>query len=177
MTRLIPTKLLGTAAAIPVAAVLVAGCGGGGGGGGDSATTPPTTAGGQSATVGVANNGSLGSILVDSKGGTLYLFQADKGTKSACTGACVAQWPPLRANGKPVAGSGISAAKLTTAPRSDGGAQVVYNGHPLYRFASDSGPGSTSGQGLNAFGASWFVLSPAGATITKTVSGGGSNGY
>jgi predicted lipoprotein with Yx(FWY)xxD motif len=179
MPRRRPMTFLAAATAVPLAALAVAGCGGGGGGGA-TAATPPTTAGGQAATVGVSSNGSLGKILVDSQGRTLYLFQADKGTKSACTGACAAAWPPLRATGKPVAGSGLTASKLTTVPRSDGQPQVVYNGHPLYRFASDQSPGTASGQAVNAFGALWYVVSPAGATITTPAasnSGGGGSGY
>jgi predicted lipoprotein with Yx(FWY)xxD motif len=178
MPRRRPITVLTAAAAVPLAALAVAGCGGGGGGGA-SAAAPPTTTGGQTATVGVANNSSLGKILVDSQGRTLYLFQADKGTKSACTGACAAAWPPLRASGKPVAGSGLAASKLTTAPRSDGQPQVVYNGHPLYRFSSDQSTGDASGQGVNAFGALWYTVSPAGAAITTAASssGGGGSGY
>ena len=180
MTRRRNNPLLITLAAVPLVALTAAGCGGGGGA--TASTQPATTAAGQSATVGVASNGALGKILVDSQGRTLYLFQADHGTKSACSGPCAAAWPPLRATGKPVAGSGISAARLTTVPRSDGNRQVVYNGHPLYRFANDQKPGDASGQAVNAFGASWFVVSPAGTTITttpatSTSSGGGNGGY
>jgi predicted lipoprotein with Yx(FWY)xxD motif len=177
MPRRRPITVL-TAAAVPLAALAVAGCGGGGGSGA-TAATPPTTTDGQTATVGVVNNSSLGKILVDSQGRTLYLFQADKGTKSACTRACAAAWPPLRASGKPVAGSGLAASKLTVSPRSDGQPQVVYNGHPLYRFASDQSTGDATGQGVNAFGALWYTLSPAGAAITTAApsSGGGGSGY
>lgn len=181
MTRSRPITFLMTAAAVPLIALVVAGCGGGGGGA--TAATPPTTSAGQTATVGAANNGGLGKILVDSQGRTLYLFQADKGTKSACTGACAKAWPPLRASGKPVVGTGLTASKVTTAPRSDGMPQVVYNGHPLYTFAHDQNPGDANGQGVNAFGANWYVLSPAGATITtsgsssSSGSGGGGGGY
>ena len=67
--------------------------------------------------------------------------------------------------GRPVAGSGIQASKLTTTRRSDGKRQVVYNHHPLYRFVADTKAGDTNGQGLTAFGASWFVVSPAGSQI------------
>jgi predicted lipoprotein with Yx(FWY)xxD motif len=177
MTRRRRTQLLTTLAAVPLTALSFAGCGGGGGA--TASTQPPATAAGQSGTVGVASNGGLGNILVDSQGRTLYLFQADHGTKSACTGACATAWPPVRATGKPVAGSGISAARLTTMPRSDGNPQVVYNGHPLYRFANDQKAGDASGQSVSAFGASWFVVSPAGATITTTApsSGTGNSGY
>jgi predicted lipoprotein with Yx(FWY)xxD motif len=130
----------------------------------------------------MASNGSLGNILVDSQGRTLYLFQADSGTKSACTGACATAWPPLRASGKPIAGTGITASKLGTATRSDGKPQVTYNGHPLYRFANDQSPGNANGQGVNAFGGLWYVLSPAGTAVTTSPSssssgGGGGGGY
>ena len=110
MTRNGRIPLLATVAAVPLIALAVAGCGGGGNA--TASAKPATTAAGQSATVGVASNGGLGKILVDSQGRTLYLFQADHGTKSACTGACATAWPPLRATGKPVAGSGVSSAKL-----------------------------------------------------------------
>jgi predicted lipoprotein with Yx(FWY)xxD motif len=167
-------------AAVPLTALAVAGCGGGGGGGATASAAPATTAGGKTATVGMANNSTLGNILVDSQGRTLYLFQADKGTKSACTGACAAAWPPLRASGKPVAGSGVTGSMLGTARRSDGNPQVTYNGHPLYRFASDQNPGDATGQGVNAFGALWYVVSPAGSPVTSAAAGstgGGGGGY
>jgi predicted lipoprotein with Yx(FWY)xxD motif len=177
MARRRPITFLSAAAAIPVIALVVAGCGSS-----NSATvstSSATTSSGHTATVGAATNGSLGKILVDSQGRTLYLFQADKGTKSACTGACAVAWPPVRASGKPVAGSGITASKLGTTARSDGKPQVTYNGHPLYTFANDQKDGDTSGQGINAFGGLWYVLSPAGTTITSSgsSSGGGGNSY
>lgn len=181
MTRRRPITFLGTAAALPLVALVVAGCGGGGGGSAAASTAPPTTSGGQPATVGVANNSNLGKILVDSQGRTLYLFQADSGTKSACTGACAVAWPPLRASGKPAAGSGIVASKLGTSARSDGKPQVTYNGHPLYRFQGDQKPGDANGQAQTAFGAGWFVLSPAGTLVSdagsSTSTSGGGGGY
>ena len=118
----------------------------------------------------------LGKILDDSKANTLYLFKKDSGTKSACSGACATEWPPLRASGKPTAGSGASASMLGTTPRSDGKAQVTYNGHPLYTFAGDQKPGDTSGQGVNAFGGLWYVVSPAGNQVTGTSSSSGGGG-
>jgi predicted lipoprotein with Yx(FWY)xxD motif len=107
----------------------------------------------------------LGRILVDAQGQTLYLFKKDSGGKSACTGECAKFWPPLRASGKPTAGRGVTASKLGTIRRSDGKPQVTYKGHPLYTFLKDTKPGQTNGQGLTAFGASWFTLSPAGSQI------------
>jgi predicted lipoprotein with Yx(FWY)xxD motif len=178
MTRRRPIPFLLSAAAVPLIALVVAGCGGGSGA--TASTTPATTPSGQAATVGVANNGRLGKILVDSQGRTLYLFQADSGTKSACTGACATAWPPLRASGKPVAGSAIAASKLGTSTRSDGKPQVTYNGHPLYRFANDRNPSDANGQGVNAFGGLWYTVSPAGTADTTSASsssGGGGGGY
>jgi predicted lipoprotein with Yx(FWY)xxD motif len=107
----------------------------------------------------------LGEILVDSRERTLYLFKKDTAGKSRCSGSCAVNWPPLLVGGRPVAGSGVKASELGTTLRSDGKTQVVYNGHPLYRFIADTRPGSTTGQGLNAFGARWFVVSPAGNAI------------
>jgi predicted lipoprotein with Yx(FWY)xxD motif len=107
----------------------------------------------------------LGQLLVDSRGRTLYLFKKDTGGKSACSGSCAANWPPLLATGRPTAGTGVKASKLATTRRSDGKTQVVYNGHPLYRFIGDGMPGNTNGEGLTAFGARWFVVSPAGNEI------------
>jgi len=121
----------------------------------------------------------LGKILVDSQGRTLYLFKKDSGTKSACFGACAQNWPPLRASGKPAVGRGAKASMIATTRRSDGGRQVTYNGHPLYHFVNDHKPGDTNGEGLNAFGGLWWVVSPAGNPVSKPVSnaGGGGTGY
>jgi predicted lipoprotein with Yx(FWY)xxD motif len=127
-----------------------------------------------------ARSTGLGKILVNSKGHTLYMFKKDKGTKSACSGACAKAWPPLRASGKPRAGSGTSASRVGTTKRSDGKPQVTYNGHPLYTFVKDTKAGQTNGQGLTAFGGSWFAVSPAGNQVSSKPSnpgGGGTGGY
>jgi predicted lipoprotein with Yx(FWY)xxD motif len=167
---------IASAAAVLLASLAFAGCGSGGS---STAQAAPKTASGQSATVGVANTG-LGNVLVNSAGMTLYMFAKDTGTQSTCTGACAQNWPPLLENGKPTAGSGASASMLGTTTRSDGGSQVTYNGHPLYLFAGDNAPGDTNGQGLTAFGGSWFALSAAGNQVSGQASnsgGGGGLGY
>jgi predicted lipoprotein with Yx(FWY)xxD motif len=175
MTRNRPITFLASAAVIPIAALAIAACGGGG----NAATAAtPKTSSGASATVGVANSG-LGSILVDSTGRTLYLFKADVGAKSACTAACATAWPPLLAKGKPTAGTGLTASELGTITRSGGNRQVTYNGHPLYLFIKDQKPGQTTGQGVTAFGAPWFALTPAGTQDSAPASssaGGASSG-
>jgi predicted lipoprotein with Yx(FWY)xxD motif len=162
MTRR-PIHFLVSAAVIPLVALAVAACGGGGA----ATAAAPKTSTGASATIGVAKT-SLGSILVNSTGRTLYLFKADVGTKSACTGACATAWPPLLASGKPTAGTGLTASKLGTITRSDGSQQVTYNRHPVYRFIKDQRPGQTAGQGVTAFGAAWLALSPSGTQISAT---------
>jgi predicted lipoprotein with Yx(FWY)xxD motif len=125
------------------------------------------------ALAGVASTGTvvkvattpLGRILVDSRGITLYDFPPDKAGASTCYGACAALWPPLLTKGKPIAGHGMKASLLGTTRRSDGKLEVTYNGHPLYYFVTDRKPGEVTGQGVNQFGAPWWVISPAGKEI------------
>jgi predicted lipoprotein with Yx(FWY)xxD motif len=171
-----PISLFVGGALLLLAVLAAAGCGGGGSKA--SSSSPPKTASGMAATVGV-DNVSLGNVLVSSQGRTLYLFSKDSGTTSACTGACAANWPPLRANGKPTVGNGAKASVISTIARSDGKRQVTYNGHPLYRFKGDSKSGDTNGEGLNAFGGNWFAVSPAGTQVSGSAgkSGGGGYGY
>jgi predicted lipoprotein with Yx(FWY)xxD motif len=126
---------------------------------------PAPAAGG--ARVATADHG-LGTMLVDAQGRTLYLWKADQGSTSTCTGACAQAWPPVTTSGAPHAGHGVKAALLRTSKRSDGTTQVTYAGHPLYRFAGDSGPGQANGQGSDAFGGAWLVVAPGGAAITRS---------
>ena len=172
MTRSRSISFLVTAAVIPLTALALASCGGGTSDATASAA-PPKTANGRPATVGVANVGSLGAILVDSKARTVYLFEKDTGPKSTCSGACATEWPPVTTSGKPSAGSGVTASMLGTTKRSDGKTQVTYNGHPLYLFEADQKPGDATGQNVDAFGARWYVLSPAGDKVQAKGSGGG----
>ncbi|WP_405620598.1 hypothetical protein OG292_35250 [Streptomyces sp. NBC_01511] len=121
-------------------------------------------------------NGSFGKMLVDEQGRTLYEFDKDTKDKSMCTGNCAQAWPPFTVKTKPAAGSGIKADLLKTTKRSDGSEQVTYNGRPLYRFEADKKPGDIHGQDVNAFGAKWFIMDPAGKKITtqpQTNNGGG----
>jgi predicted lipoprotein with Yx(FWY)xxD motif len=117
-------------------------------------------------TVATARSG-LGRILVDGRGRTLYLFEKDTRSRSACYGSCAKFWPALLARGTPSAGRGAKAALLGLSRRSDGSEQVTYAGHPLYRFQEDTKPGQTKGEGSKAFGAGWDVLSPAGKKIER----------
>ena len=109
---------------------------------------------------------AVGRVIVGANGRTLYLFTADKGTKSVCYGQCATYWPPLIA-GKPTVGAGLNASKLGTTKRNDGKLQVTYNGRPLYFFALDKKAGDIKGQGYIHFGGTWWTVSAAGAKITK----------
>jgi Secreted repeat of unknown function len=93
--------------------------------------------------------------------------------ESTCAGECAAQWPPVRDAGRVLAGTGTTAFKLGTTPRTDGARQVTYNGHPVYLFIGDRNPGDTNGQGINAFGGGWFAVNPAGDQVSGTGSGNG----
>jgi predicted lipoprotein with Yx(FWY)xxD motif len=133
-------------------------------------TTPPASSG---STVQVANSPQYGSILVDAQGNTLYLFDQDTGKTSACTGACIATWPPLTASGSPTAGTGVDASLLGTAKQADGSTQVTYKGHLLYTFAGDSTPGATTGEGVNGF----FVVSSTGDKVAAAMAPSSSSAY
>ena len=168
MTRTKTFSLLLAAAAISLVALVVAGCGGGD----DQATAASANPSGS--TLAVSDAGDLGKILVDPQGRTVYLFEKETGPMSACSGACAQEWPPVTTSGKPTAGGDLDESMLGTTKRSDGTTQVTYNRHPLYRFYADNAPGDTAGQGVDAFGAKWYVLDPAGNRVTG--SSGGSNG-
>lgn len=170
MNRTSTTLLITGLAALGTVA---AACSGGGSYGGGATSNAPASsapaasnpAGGGGALSLSTRSGPLGTFLVDNSGKTVYLFEADKNGTSACSGACATAWPPV--TGKPSAGSGVTADHLGTITRADGSTQATYFGHPLYHFFKDTTAGDTKGQGLNAFGAPWYVLDPAGNKIDK----------
>jgi predicted lipoprotein with Yx(FWY)xxD motif len=144
-------------------ALAAAGCGTGSYSGTKAATSADPAA--QSAAASVATGATkLGTVLVDGKGRTLYLFEKDKGGASSCYGACASIWPPLT-SAAGVAAGGLPAAKLGATKRKDGTTEVTYAGHPLYTYAGDAKPGQVRGQGLDQFGAEWYVLAPSGQKI------------
>lgn len=162
-------------------AAVVAGCGGsssstnassGGGAYGSHTAKPTSTPAGTSSSAAMVKtaDGSLGKFLVDANGRSLYLWVADKGSTSTCSGGCAQAWPPLTTTGKPQAGTGAQSALLGTTKRADGKMEVTYAGHPLYYFSGDSQPGQTTGQGNEGFGAYWWVVAPNG----KAIESGGS---
>lgn len=159
-----------------IAALALSACGGDNGGSSSSGSAT-TSSDGESAPAAsvVVEKTDLGNILADGNDRTLYMFLKDSGSTSECNDACAAAWPPLVVSGTPTAGSGAETSLVGTTTRSDGTSQVTYNGHPVYRYSGDQKPGDTAGEGLDAFGAEWYVLSPAGDQVTGA--SGGGDGY
>jgi predicted lipoprotein with Yx(FWY)xxD motif len=110
---------------------------------------------------------SLGRILVNARGHTLYLFAKDRNAKSSCNGSCAKFWPPLLSGGKPTAGSGVKPSLLGTTRRSNGSLQMTYNKHPLYTYALDKRAGQTKGEGNSLFGAKWWAVSAKGRAVVR----------
>ena len=151
-----------------------------------TSTTPASTAasGGSGAsggtpTVTVASKGTVGAVLSNGQGMTLYRYTPDTPGVSACTGGCATTWPPLTLPAgvtNPVAGPGVT--NLGTIKRADGSLQVTYTGMPLYRYVGDTSRTDATGQGL---GGTWYVLkasasTPAAPTTTSAPQGSG-NAY
>ncbi len=179
-------------AALATAALIVAGCGSAASSSSSTtaaAAAPAPTSSASATTSAVAATtgvmvktakGSGGTYLAGPNGRALYLWVADTGDRSSCSGACAQEWPPLLTKSKPTAGTGVNASDLGTTMRSDGTEQVTYKGHPLYYFVADTSAGSTKGQGSDSFGAKWWLVAPSGTAITaaatKASTGGSSGG-
>ena len=185
-TRTIRTKAGATIAAVGVAA-LVAACGSshaaasGGASSGSSSGSSGSSASAVSATPASDHalrlsivSGKDGRYLAGAGGRAIYLWEADGHDMSHCSGACAQAWPPLLTKSKPAAGNGVKSSDLGTIAHKGAEKQVTYHGHPLYYFIGDPGRGTTKGQGSDAFGAKWWLVSPAGAAITHTGSSGSS---
>lgn len=164
--------VLGLAAVV----LLVAACGGSSGS--NRASSPPggpapspSGSNGAAAKITISTTrGTAGTYLVGQSGRALYLWVADSNGQSACSGECAKVWPPLLASATPSVSGGVNASDLGLTARAGGVKQVTYNGHPLYYYVADHGPGTTAGQGNNGFGAKWWLVSPSGAELTKNTS-------
>jgi predicted lipoprotein with Yx(FWY)xxD motif len=155
----------GARAAVVLAGALALGaCASGGPVGGSSVTTVAVA---RSATVDVRYVKGFGQILVTGAGTTLYLLTSDPAGGSNCTGPCSLSWPPLEVSGRLKAGPGVNPALLSSFRRGGGGQQVLYHGHALYTFEEDTGPGMVTGQGVETYGGTWWVVSPKGGAVTK----------
>ncbi|TCC49572.1 hypothetical protein E0H73_42260 [Kribbella pittospori] len=142
-----------------------------------SASAAPSTPAVAGAALSTATVGSLGTIVVDGTGRTLYVYDVDtaKPSKSNCNGSCATAWPPLTAGTGTPKLSGVDASLVGTVTRSDGSKQVTLAGWPLYYYANDAKAGDTTGQ---AVGGTWWVVGPDGKKITTQASSSPSNsGY
>jgi predicted lipoprotein with Yx(FWY)xxD motif len=112
----------------------------------------------------------LGNTLVAANGRTLYLFEADRSNASSLSRTGFMVWPAVTSIRKPSAAGGVSAAHIGTIAGPNGSRQVTYYGHPLYYYVGDKKPGETNGQGLNQFGALWYLVSSRGNAVTRAPS-------
>jgi predicted lipoprotein with Yx(FWY)xxD motif len=172
-------------------AVALAGCGSSSSSSSSTAaSTPATTPSTQSTAASTSTTAASGAgVSIDTKHAklgtilaagpkklTVYMFEADKGTTSSCSGVCAKEWPPVTTSGAPTAGTGTVSADLGTTKRADGTEQVTYKGHPLYFYDDDKDSGDAYGQGSKAFGAGWYVLKPSGAKIDEDDDSGDDKG-
>jgi predicted lipoprotein with Yx(FWY)xxD motif len=159
MTAFAIGKLGLGAAGATALVVLVAGCGStssgtpAAGGGSGTPQSQPAVSGSASSLKSMST--SIGTVLVDGSGRTVYELVGDSAAKQTCTGGCAAIWPPVMANGS----------------------QVIVNGHPAFTFASDSSAGQTKGQNVKDQWGVWLALdasgNPIGAPAAKTTAPGG----
>jgi predicted lipoprotein with Yx(FWY)xxD motif len=169
------------------AVIALAACGsssgtgyGGSGSGGAPATTAQAQGGGSATTAALSttSSGTLGTIVADSKGRTVYLYTKDTqhSPTSTCTGSCATSWPPVPAGTGTPTVKGIDQSLVGSITRSDGSKQLTLAGWPLYEFAADTAPGDATGQGK---GGVWFAVTPTGAkaAAAPAAGSGGGGGY
>lgn len=147
-----------------IAATMIAACGSSSNGSSGSGS------GGQ-ASVATAQT-SLGAVLTGPSGMTVYVLLSTQGTPVPCTGSCASVWPPVTVSPgtSPQPGSGVTA-NLAVVTLSDGTMQMTANRSPVHYFSRDSGPGQTSGQGINSFGGVWYALQADGQPAKSGGSG------
>ena len=156
----------GVPALLAAGALVLAGCGGG------EPSAGTTTAADE--TLRTADS-DLGEIVVDADGRTVYVFDEDEpgSGKSACSGECLEQWPPVVADDEQPTADGVDG-DLGTIERDDGTRQVTLDGAPLYLFAGDAGPGDVTGQ---AVGDVWWAVGPDGKKISEAPDTGSDFSY
>lgn len=152
-------------------------------GSGSSTTADPPSAGGASSTPAAAGglhvaDTSLGKVLVDAHGHTVYMLTADSAGTSTCSSACLTYWPPV-APGK--AASTVTG-KVASTTTTSGGTIATVGGWPLYTFVQDQKPGDVTGEGISNFGGVWYAVSPSGQPVksagaASSSSSSGRGGY
>jgi len=169
------------AAGVAAAVVVLAACGSSGPPSPSSpASSPAAAPSSATSAAGIKTTStSIGAVLTNARGYTLYWFALDTSAKSSCNGTCATFWPPLK--GPASAASGVSLpGKWGTIKRSDGTIQATYDGHPLYTYKGDTSPGQAKGNGLRLSGGVWHAMTPTGAMPAakpSTSSSSSSGGY
>lgn len=110
---------------------------------------------------------SVGTILVNGRGFTIYAFTKDGRNRDACASisSCLSLWPIVGGAAKPVLGPGVKSSLVGTITIKGGAKQLTYAGHPLYTYAEDSGPGQTSYVNFLQFGGRWPALNAGGREV------------
>ena len=172
------TKLVAGVGGALGAAVIVAACSSGGTSSAAAPAASPTGSPAAASPAGASSSGgtvittaksSAGTFLTNGSGRAVYLWVKDTGDMSNCNGACAGAWPPVTTTATATASGSAKASDIGTITRSDGTKQVTYDGHPLYYFSGDSGPGTATGQGSDGFGAKWWLVAPTGSDVTAAV--------
>ena len=163
-------RKLGSILATLLAVAVVAGCGGSSSAGrasAEAATTPsqPAAAAPRKGPKLKVVDSDYGRILADGRGRALYLFTADTGAASTCSGDCAAAWPPWIVKRKPKAASGARGKLIGTTRRDDGRLQATYGGHPLYYYVGDRAPGEVKCQAVFEYGGYWYVVRSSGRAV------------
>ena len=167
-------RMLLAVLAVAAAAAVLAACSSSGASSTSGGSSSTSTGSPAAATAGSLKTATIGgaTVLTDARGFAVYSFAPDTMTKSDCNGACAAAWPPVK--GPVTAGAGLTG-QLGTIKRSDGSAQATFDGHPLYTFVKDTGPGTDTGNGLNAFGGLWHALTASGSAAPASAPSGSSS--
>jgi predicted lipoprotein with Yx(FWY)xxD motif len=125
-----------------------------------------------------ATHTSLGNVLVDSRGMTVYLLTSDKPNKSLCSSTCLSYWPPVAAPKSGAKLPGVTG-KVGSAKATNGTSIATVGGWPLYTYVGDKTPGQVTGEGIATFGGTWWAVSPSGQPVKgkPASSSSGGNGY
>jgi predicted lipoprotein with Yx(FWY)xxD motif len=173
MTRFV--KLAKVGALTVGAALSLSSCGGGASYGGSSSGggSPTSHSAGSTGAIHVAHT-SLGDVIVDGQGRTVYLLTADKPGTSTCSAQCLQYWPPVAAVKAGVTPAGVTATVGRTTSTA-GSPMATVGGWPLYTFVQDRAAGDVTGEGMASFGGVWYAVSPSGQPV-KGPSAGGTSG-
>lgn len=138
----------------------------------DPAATPDGTA---AAALGIDTLAGVGPYLTDGTGRALYLLEGEPRNESTCDDACARVWPPfLASQGAPRATADpVRPDLIGTFQREDGTTQVTYNGHALYYYQADQGPGDAEGQDVTDEWGEWYLVRPDGELLEEEGGEGG----